>query len=115
MNSACLAQHPAVAYLYLVRPMARPLVALLAALFVLGCSRTPLTEPQARQYAQRTFSRICHGHHISSSDYEGPVPTTVGGAAFAYEWHRKGNTQQGVLVSITSDGGDEVAFLGRGP
>jgi hypothetical protein len=81
----------------------------------LGCSRSPITESYARQLAQDSFSRVCTSYHLSGLDYDGPMPTTVGGAAFAFEWRHKSMAQRGVLISITKDGDDEVAFLEKGP
>jgi hypothetical protein len=114
-NFSVLPPHPAVAYLHLVRPMSRVRVVTCLAMLVVGCSRAPLAEPQAQQFAERSFSRVCKSYNLRSEDYDGPISTTVGGAAFAFEWHRKGRSEQGVLISITADGGDEVAFLDRGP
>ena len=96
--------------------MIRYLVSSLALFLLLaaGCSRGALTEKRARTFAERSFSRVCYSYHLQRADYTGPVSTEVGGAAFAYEWRPKAKGE-GVLISITPDGGDEVAFLPATP
>jgi hypothetical protein len=86
----------------------------LCLLLAAGCSRGALTEKQARAFAEQSFFRVCRSYHLQPADYTGPISTEVGGAAFAYEWRPKAKGE-GVLISITPDGGDEVAFLPTTP
>lgn len=74
--------------------------------------RQPITEQRAREVAQVRFEHVCRDSHLNSLDYDGPIPTTVGGAQFAYEWKSKRKGQHTILVSVAKDGGIvEPTFL----
>jgi hypothetical protein len=88
---------------------------LAVALLLIACSRAPMTEPRARHVAEDAFTRTCRSFHLSPGDYRGPISTSVGGAAFAYEWLHREKVDHGILISIREDGWDEVAFLGGAP
>ena len=91
------------------------LPAVASALLTISCSRGPVTETTARRIAEDSFARTCRSFHLDPSEYRGPVSTSVGGAAFAYEWSHREKVDHGVLISIREDGWDEVAFLQGGP
>jgi hypothetical protein len=91
------------------------LTAIASALFTFSCSRGPVTEAKARQIAEDSFVRTCRSFHLDPADYRGPVSTSVGGAAFAYEWPHRAKIDHGVLISIRENGWDEVGFLQGGP
>jgi hypothetical protein len=88
---------------------------LAVALLLIACSRAPITEPRARHVAEDAFTRTCRSFHLSPGDYRGPISTSVGGAAFAYEWLHREKVDHGILISIRENGWDEVAFLGGAP
>jgi hypothetical protein len=90
-------------------------ILVLAEVLAFGCSRDSMTAPQARKIAEESFARTCRSFRLTASDYEGPIATQVGGAAFAFEWRHRQKADHGVLVSITSDGRDETAFFEKGP
>jgi hypothetical protein len=104
-------------HVVLVRPMKHAIIlpVLATALLLIACSRASMTEPRARHVAEDAFARTCRSFRLGASDYEGPIATEVGGAAFAFEWRHRQKADHGVLVSITSDGRDETAFLEKGP
>jgi hypothetical protein len=88
----------------------------LAAFVEVGCTRAPLTEDQGRTIAQREFMRTCSDFHYSPSSFAGPIPTGVGGAAFAYEWRDKTPSSDfGILVTVDERGVPGAAFLGHIP
>ena len=73
----------------------------------------PNTEPRAREMAQTRFEHLCRDSHLNTLDYQGPIPTTVDGAQFAYEWRSIRPGLRTVLVSVASDGGSLVALYRR--
>jgi hypothetical protein len=91
------------------------LLTIASALLTISCSRGPVTEATARRIAEESFARTCRSFHLDPSEYRGPVSTSVGGAAFAYEWSHGAKVDHGVLISIREDGWDDVAFLRGGP
>ena len=92
------------------------IAACLAALLEVGCTRAPLTEEQGQKIARREFMRICSDFHYKPDSFAGPMPTGVGGAAFAYEWRDKTpNSDFGILVSVDKRGVPEAASFGHLP
>ena|SRR6266498_1317342 len=100
--------------------MKRSVIVFAAAVLVAAAAfalwpRTPLTELRARQLAQTRFEHICGEFGLSTFNYDGPIPTTVGGAQFAYEWHGKRPGVRTVLISVASEGAIvEPTFLDEG-
>jgi hypothetical protein len=97
----------------------RAVFALLVALAAVGCK--PVSEAKAQSFATARFNKICTDFSYQRSSFLGPLKTTVGNTAFAYEWHtkdtdglsRNGFRIYGVLVEVTPDGDTEVSFLDR--
>lgn len=88
----------------------------LAAFLEVGCTRAPLREDQGQEIARREFMRICSDFHYKSDSFAGPMPTGVGGAAFAYEWRDKTpNSDFGILVTVDKRGVPEAASFGHVP
>jgi hypothetical protein len=81
------------------------------AIFLFGCGSRPVSDVEAREIAKKRFSEVCASIRVAAGDYDGPIPTTVGGAAFAYEWRKKMGNQDGVLITVGSDGMTNVSFL----
>jgi hypothetical protein len=71
----------------------------------------PVTEQYARKAAQVRFEQLCRDFHLRPSDYEAPVPTSVGGADFAYEWKSKQPGVKTVLISVARGGIVEPTWL----
>jgi hypothetical protein len=71
----------------------------------------PVTEQYARKAAQVRFEHLCRDFHLRPSDYETPVPTSVGGADFAYEWRSKQPGVKTVLISVARGGIVEPTWL----
>ena len=86
--------------------------------FLIGaCTKGGFTEPQARDIAQREFTKTCAVFHYNTDSFTGPIKTGVGrGALFAYQWREKTpGSDFGLLVSIDKDGIPHIAFLGKIP
>ncbi len=71
----------------------------------------PVTERYAREAAQVRFAHLCRDFHLQPSDYDAPVPTSVGGADFAYEWKSKRPGVQTVLIYVARGGIVESTWL----
>jgi hypothetical protein len=71
----------------------------------------PVTEQYAQKAAQVRFEHLCRDFHLHPSDYEAPVPTSVGGADFAYEWRSKQPGVKTVLISVARGGIVEPTWL----
>ena len=82
-------------------------------LFSFGCARGPSSDAEARVLAKDRFSQVCSNFRLLASEYDGPSPTSIGGVAFAYEWRKKESKQEGVLITVASDGVTNVSFLTR--
>lgn len=84
-------------------------------LISLSCSR-PVMEKEAKKLAQESFAKTCIGFHYNPASFTGPMPTTVGNTAFAYEWRDTSpNSDFGILVTVDRTGGTNVSFLGHIP
>jgi hypothetical protein len=71
----------------------------------------PVTEHNARKAAQLRFEHLCRDFHLRPADYEAPVPTSVGGADFSYEWRSKQPGVKTVLISVARGGIVEPTWL----
>jgi hypothetical protein len=71
----------------------------------------PVTEHNARKAAQVSFEHLCRDFHLRSSDYQAPVPTSVGGADFAYEWKSRRPGVQSVLIYVARGGIVEPTWI----
>ena len=93
------------------------IIILAAAVVVLVVAETlreeyaPITEQYAREAAQMSFEHLCRDFHLRPADYEAPVPTSVGGADFAYEWRSKQPGVKTVLISVARGGIVEPTWL----
>jgi hypothetical protein len=88
------------------------LIAVATILLLIGCGRS-MTERDARQIAEGRYRQVCGEMHYCPSDLSGPTETSVGGAAFAYEWKsRDPHSTLGVLITVDDDGDTNVSFTG---
>jgi len=90
------------------------LLSLCALGLAVGCGR-PVTEAEALQAAKDRFAKVCARFHYDPTTFDGPIKTTVGGAAFAYEWREKSaGSDFRLLITVESDGAiANVATSGR--
>src|SRR4026207_744713 len=71
----------------------------------------PVTEQHARTAAETRFAHLCRDFHLQRSDYDEPVPTSVGDADFAYEWKSKRPGVQSALISVAKGGIVEPTWI----
>lgn len=74
----------------------------------------PVTEREARRIATEEVLRSGQQLGFDPSIFQGPQPTTVGGAAYAFEW--RFSDQQGtvdMLVWVDEYGGAEISWKGN--
>jgi hypothetical protein len=73
----------------------------------------PITDQHARAAAETRFAHLCRDFHLQRSDYAAAVPTTVGGADFAWEWKSKRPNVQTVLIYVAKGGLVEATWLDK--
>ena len=71
----------------------------------------PVTEQYARKAAQTRFEHLCGDFHLQPSDYDTPVPTSVGNADFAYQWKSRRSGVKTVLISVAKGGIVEPTWI----
>jgi hypothetical protein len=71
----------------------------------------PVTEQYARKAAQTSFEHLCRDFHLQPADYDAPVPTSVGGADFAYQWKSRRRGVKTVLISVARGGIVEPTWI----